>query len=289
MDKTTSLAGVTAAFCFLLIGCAGSPHEPTEKYVLVASSTKISYWQAAASGLNHAAAEMKVKAVVAGPDGYDPKAEHTEFQRIIQQKPTGIMVAVTDEKLLAPDIEAALKQNIPVITIDSDTTETKRLLFIGTDNYNAGKLGGQLLMKSLSGKGNVVVFTYAGQRNLEERLAGYRSVVDAGSGIKITQVVDIKGDPTVAFDTAKQLIDSKAKVDAFVCLEALACPESRRGCKPGESYGQGNGPGNGYRSANSFMDSKRCDFGHYRAETIHNGLFRGKTCWMTCTTILHRR
>jgi ABC-type sugar transport system substrate-binding protein len=29
----------------------------------------------------------------------------------------------------------------------------------------------------------------------------------------------------VAFDIAKQLIDSKAKVDAFVCLEAVACPE----------------------------------------------------------------
>ena len=29
----------------------------------------------------------------------------------------------------------------------------------------------------------------------------------------------------MAFDTAKQLIDSKAKVDAFVCLVAVACPE----------------------------------------------------------------
>jgi ribose transport system substrate-binding protein len=29
----------------------------------------------------------------------------------------------------------------------------------------------------------------------------------------------------VAFDTTKQLLESKNKVEAFICLEAMACPE----------------------------------------------------------------
>ena len=37
--------------------------------------------------------------------------------------------------------------------------------------------------------------------------------------------MDIKGDPALAFDRTKDLVDKKSPVDAFVCLEALACPE----------------------------------------------------------------
>ena len=109
--------------------------------------------------------------------------------------------------------------------MDSDAPDSKRLFFVGTNNYNAGTMGGHLTSKLLNGKGNVVIFTMPGQPNLKDRLHGYQDAFAEHSGIKITQTVDMKGDPTVAFDAAKQMVDSKAKVDAFVCLEAVACPE----------------------------------------------------------------
>ncbi len=217
----TSLSG---AF-LLLSGCAALPHEPTEKYILVSANTKLPYWQTALAGLNHAATEMKVKAELIGPDTYDTKAEHDEFQRAVSQKPTGILISAADASLMAPDINAALAQGIPVLTIDSDAPDSKRLFFVGTNNYNAGTMGGHMTSKLLNGKGNVVIFTIPGQPNLKDRLHGYQDAFAEHSGIKISQIVDMKGDPTVAFDAAKQMIDSKAKVDAFVCLEAVACPE----------------------------------------------------------------
>jgi ribose transport system substrate-binding protein len=224
MTRILFVAAIPAAF-LLLNGCASSPHDPAEKYILVTTNTKVAYWQAAMQGLTHAATEMKVKAELVGPDTYDTKAEHDEFQRAVQQKPAGILISVADATILAPDINSALQQNIPVVTIDSDAPNSKRLFFIGTDNYSAGTLGGQLIVKLLNGKGNVVIFTMPNQSNLNERLHGYQSAFESHHDIKVTQIVDVKGDPTVAFDTAKQLIDSKAKVDAFVCLEAIACPE----------------------------------------------------------------
>lgn len=210
---------------FSLAGCASSPHDPSEKYVLVSSNTKVSYWQNAFAGLSRAAAELKVKAEMAGPDTYDPKAEHTEFQRIAAQKPAGILVSAADANIMTPDIDAALNAGIPVITIDSDAPQSKRLLFVGTDNYNAGMLGGKLVAKLLNGKGNLVVFTMPEQPNLKDRLHGYQDALAETPGIKITQVVDIKGEPTVAFDTTESLLDSKNKIDGFVCLESIACPE----------------------------------------------------------------
>jgi ribose transport system substrate-binding protein len=69
------------------------------------------------------------------------------------------------------------------------------------------------------------VFTLAGQANLDERLHGYKDIVDTHAGLKIAQVIDMKGDPRIAFDQSKDLLEKNAKIDAFVCLEAIACPE----------------------------------------------------------------
>jgi ribose transport system substrate-binding protein len=210
---------------FITTSCATSPHEPNETYILVTANTKIPYWQDALAGLNRAGAELKVKVRMTGPETYDPKAERDAFLNAVQQKPTGILISVTDASLLSTDIDNALHQEVPVITIDADAPDSGRLLFIGTDNYNAGRLGGQLIVKLLDGKGNVVMFSYPNQTNLMDRQNGYESVFGAYPAIKVMPAVNIKGDPTVAFDTAKQLLEGKAKVDAFVCLEAVACPE----------------------------------------------------------------
>ncbi len=215
---------LVSAALILLNGCAGGGHEPSEKYILVADNTKIAYWQTALQGLYRAAAEMKVKSEIQGPDGHDPQGEHDAFRRAVAEKPAGILVSVSDVNLLGTDINAAVDEGIPVITIDSDAPDSKRIFFVGTDNFNAGMTGGKLAAKLLNGKGKVVIYTIAGQNNLKDRLAGYQAAFSDHTDIQVMQVVDMNGNSDIAFDSAKKLLDAKAKVDAFICLEALACP-----------------------------------------------------------------
>ena len=221
--RAVTAAGVSAAF-LLMTGCASSAHEPAEKFILVADNTKIAYWQSALQGLTKAVNEMKVHGEMQGPDGHDPQGEHQAFQRAIAEKPSESMVSATDASVIGPDIDAALHAGIPVITLDSDAPDSKRLFFIGTDNFNAGSTGGSLTSKLIGGKGNVVIFTIASQANLKDRLHGYEASFAEHPGIHVMQVIDMNGNSDIAFDNAKKLIDTKAKVDAFVCLEALSCP-----------------------------------------------------------------
>jgi ribose transport system substrate-binding protein len=217
------------ACCGLIVFLAscGSAHDQDEKYFLISTNVKIPYWQAGSAGLFQAAQQLKVRSEFAGPDSYDPKAEQKKFQEAVQSKPTGILISVADPSLLKDDIDQAVAAGIPVITVDSDAPASKRLLFIGTDNYHAGQIGGQRLAKEMNGKGNVVVFTIPEQANLKERLRGYRDALEAFPQIKIMRVVDMKGDSRVAFDTATEVLgnDKKERTDAFVCLEALAGKE----------------------------------------------------------------
>lgn len=226
MSKAIALRTLALGSLLLpLINCGGSAHEPTEAYFLVTANTKISYWQAAAAGLDQAARSMGVRWELAGPDTYDPQAEKQAFQKILQRKPAGILVSAADPGVMRDAIDAAIAQGIPVITMDSDAPASKRLLFIGTNNHEAGRMGGAVAGKALGGKGSVVIFTMPEQANLKERLTGYQEAFRAYPGIRIAEIVDIKGDPRIAFDKTMELVTKKTPVDGYICLEALACPE----------------------------------------------------------------
>ncbi len=216
---------LTAAL-IVLNGCGGSPHAPEERYFLVGFNIKVPYWQEAGAGLRKAAAQLQVKAEMTGPDTFDPKQQQAEFQRVAKLKPSGFMVSPADPKLLKDDIDAAIAAGIPVIAMDSDAPASKRLLFIGTNNYQAGMMGGRTAVREMHGKGNVVVFMTSGQANLEERLKGYRDAFEGSPQIKVVEVVDIHGDPRVAFDRAMDIISKgKPQVDTFVSMESMSAKE----------------------------------------------------------------
>ncbi len=208
-----------------MLSCS-SEHSADERYFLVTTNLKLPYWQSAGAGFVQEAKQWKLRADFVGPDTYDPNAELTEFRNAVAAKPSGILVSAADANLLKDDIDKAIAAGIPVLTIDSDAPTSKRLFFIGTNNYQAGVSGGSRLAKELKGKGSVVVFTMPEQANLQDRLRGYRDALESHPDIKITQVVDMKGDPRVAFDTTNQLLGKERdKVNAFVCLEAQAGKE----------------------------------------------------------------
>ena len=212
----------------VLLSCGGcgkgfnsAGRESNGHYFLVTVNTQIPYWRTAASGFTKAASEMQVQGTVAGPGNYDPKAEQDEFRRVVQLNPAGILVSPADPELMRFDIDGAIAAGIPVITVDADSAASKRLSFIGTDNYEAGRMGGQIISRSLHGNGSVAIFSMPEQTNLNERYRGYMEILTAFPHIAVLPMVDIKGDPQVAFDETKKLISGKTKVDAFVCLDAL--------------------------------------------------------------------
>ena len=151
-SKSVALA-VLALAIVSTSGCAR--HSTSEVYYLIASDMALPYWQTAAAGFNKAAAEFKVTAKVAGPRGHDPQAELAALHDAIAAKPSGILISVSDVTVLQPEIDAAINAGIPVITMDSDAPGSRRLFFIGTNNLEAGRLGGERVIQKLGGSGNV--------------------------------------------------------------------------------------------------------------------------------------
>ncbi len=208
---------------FLITTAGCGRHDSDEKYFLVTNNVQLPYWQEAKAGFMQASEQLRVQAKVVGPDSYDAKAELAAFEDAVKMKPAGILISVADPAVLMYGINNAIAAGIPVITIDADAPVSKRLFFVGTNNYQAGLLGGKRLAEELKDKGNVVFFTIPEQTNLAERLRGYREALGRFPDIHVVRVVDIAGDARVAFDTTGEILGKDAdKVNAFVCLEAQA-------------------------------------------------------------------
>src|SRR5438045_2234033 len=215
--------GVVAIACLSMIGmasCQSSYHEENERYVFVASNVNLPYWQEAQAGLTDAAKQMGVKAELTGPEKFDPQEQLQAFQKVVQSKPAGILISVTRPELLQDAINGAIAQGIPVIAVDSDAPNSKRVTFVGTDNFRAGGESARRMADILKGQGQIVIISIPGQLNLDERARGVNDTLKKYPGLKITQTLDNKGDPRVANDAVAALLKAKTKIDGMICLEA---------------------------------------------------------------------
>jgi ribose transport system substrate-binding protein len=220
IQKLTVISFILATL--QLTGC--QYRSKSDAYYLVAPNLKLSYWQTVIAGFKDAASEYTVTAYEVGPDNYDPAAEADAFAKAVAHKPAGILVSVADAAALRNDISSAIAAGIPVITVDSDAPLSDRLYFIGTNNVQAGHLGGKRLAEKLHGKGNVVFYSIPGQPNMEDRMKGYQDVLGENSGIRIVETITTRGDSANAFDETKRLVlqTGAQKIDAFVCLDSAS-------------------------------------------------------------------
>ncbi len=203
----------------LTTSCRKSFHEETERYVFVTANINLPYWQEAQAGFKDAAQTMGVKAEFTGPTTYSPEEELKAFQNAVAARAAGILVSPTRAKLFQDAIDSAVRAGIPVVCVDSDSPESRRILFVGTDNHRAGIESANRMASMLHGGGRVLLITILAQFNLNERLRGVLETLGQHP-IEITEVIDDEGDPGKAEAQTSAILERKEKIDGIICLEA---------------------------------------------------------------------
>lgn len=229
--KTTASMLLTVFIMLVSAGCenqdvvqtAGedvktSPYSD-ELYIEVAANSGESYYADHMKGLEMAGEELGVKTQYTGPVTYDLNAMIEALEAAIAQKPDGIAVIGFDSSL-GPIIDKAWENGIPVVTLDADVPNSKRLAFVGTGNVAAGETGGRYVAEQLNGKGKVAFMTKPGQGNLEERIEGYQNIFRDYPDIEVVQMVDTQENVTVAAEVAATLLGRYPDLSAIICVDA---------------------------------------------------------------------
>jgi ribose transport system substrate-binding protein len=207
----------------LLASCAKPEHQG-ERYVFISTNINIPYWQEAKAGFDDAGATIGVKTEFTGPAKYAPQDELTMFRDAMATRPSGILVSAARADVLKDAIDEAVQAGIPVICVDSDSPQSRRIAFIGTNNYLAGVESGTQMAAILHGRGHVVVVSIPGQDNQEERARGVQDAFKKYPYLSVTRVVNDNGDSRTADDLITGLLQSKESIDGIICLEASGGP-----------------------------------------------------------------
>jgi ribose transport system substrate-binding protein len=148
--------------------------SPDETYYMVTFLSGIEYWKGVFAGMQDAAKDLHVKVVYTGGPQYDINQEVTALQQVIAKHPAGILVTSINAKAMAPVINQAIQQGIPVIAFDSDSPDSQRYSYLGTSNYEAGQKAADFLGQQLGGHGKVAIVTTPGELNLDQRAQGFQ-------------------------------------------------------------------------------------------------------------------
>jgi ribose transport system substrate-binding protein len=201
---------------------AEAPAAPAEKqvYYEVNALINLPYFIDHRLGLEFAGYALGKETKYVGPVDYDMTLMINAFEQAIAENPAGINVVGFDPAL-KPSIDKAIDAGIPVMTLDAEVYGSKRHTFLGTGNYNAGRVGAQTLAEAIDGKGKVALLTKVGQSNLEERIQGYKDeFAENYPEIEMVQIVDTQSDSAKAADGLKAVLQRIPDLAGVGCVEA---------------------------------------------------------------------
>jgi ribose transport system substrate-binding protein len=150
----------------------GGGRKPMDKVKIAYVSNGVDpFWNVAAAGARAAAKEFNAEVEVLMP----PKGivdQKRMIETALVRGVDGIAISPIDAKNQVDLIDTAA-QRTKVITHDSDAPDSKRLCFVGMNNYKAGREAGKLVREALPNGGKVMIFVgRLEQLNAQQRRQG---------------------------------------------------------------------------------------------------------------------
>jgi ribose transport system substrate-binding protein len=178
------------------------------EYVFLSIVTQVPFWADHKFGLEDAAKALNVKTTFTGPLDFDTAAQARQLDELVARKPAGLLIFPGDAAALASGIDRAVDAGIPVAMIIGDVPESKRSVHLGISNFEAGKIGGEMLAQAIGGKGKVLLGTFPAPAVLE-RVEGYKAIFqEKYPEIQVADVVNDKADPSYAPTAYAQAIQA---------------------------------------------------------------------------------
>jgi len=139
---------------FALIGCGSGSSKPRVAFV---SNNPEAFWTIAQAGAKAAEKETDVKLYFRMPTSGDAAVQKEVIDTVINQGVKAVSVSVIDPKNQRDYLDQ-IAGKVKLLTVDNDAPNTRRIAYLGTDNYNAGRAVGKLVKEAMPDGGIVAIF-----------------------------------------------------------------------------------------------------------------------------------
>lgn len=219
-----------------LCGCAPKEQTSTStneqktrplRIAVIPKGSTHEFWKSVQAGALAAGKEFGADVIWKGPMKEDDRDSQIKVvEDFVTQGVDGIVLAPLDDTALRAPVLQAQSAKIPVVIIDSDLKDVETVSFVATDNFKAGQIAGEEMVRLLGGKGRVAVLRYQeGSASTRQREEGFLDVIKKASGIAVVTDKQYAGPTTETAQRASEnLLTPLKKPDGGLNLDGVFAP-----------------------------------------------------------------
>jgi ribose transport system substrate-binding protein len=233
MQKATQRVVVTFAVLVLIAGCnrggsTGTSGPPRVAFVM--KTLNHPFFLDMQRGAQDAASPAGLEVVVqAAEREIDVEKQVQIIENLLQTGIRALIVTPSGSREIATAIVKANRANVPVIVVDTRVdpkaaadNNLKLESFIGSDNYEGGKLAGEHLAKITDGKARVAVLEgIPGHETGDSRLRGFRDALAAHPNMAIVASQPANWERDQGFTVFQNMLQAHPDTDALFAASDL--------------------------------------------------------------------
>ncbi len=149
----------TAALVLTLPACGNDTQSGKGPMIKVGfvSNNAAPFWTIAEAGTSEGAKKYGVEVLFRRPQNGTASEQKKIIEDLLTQDVKGIAISVNDPKNQT-DFLNEVAARVPLLTQDNDAPESKRLCYVGTDNYTAGQEAGKLVRAAMPDGGTIAIY-----------------------------------------------------------------------------------------------------------------------------------
>jgi len=220
MKSNWKRLAVLAVLAVVSVGAWAAPH-----FVFVTPLMANPYWDVVEQGWKDAAAKLGANVDYIGPTALSLDDMIKYMETAIAQKVDGIATMALNAEAMKKPIADAKAAGIPVVLVDTDSTNSQRDAYAGTSNYAAGQTAGQYMAKITGGKATIAILTgRLDQPNLVARVDGFKNAISKFPGMKVVDMQPDDSDLQKGIQAAEAMLLANPGIDAMFGSEGFGAP-----------------------------------------------------------------
>jgi ribose transport system substrate-binding protein len=212
-------------------GTASDPNAPP-RVAFVMKTSNHPFFLDMQRGAEEAAREVGLQLVVqAAEREIDVEKQVQIIENLLQTGIRALIVAPSGSREIASAIVKANRAGVPVLVVDTRVdpkaaadNNLQLESFIGSDNYEGGRVAGDYVASATAGRARVAVLEgIPGHETGDSRLRGFRDAVAAHQGITIVASQPANWERDQGFTVFQNMLQAHPTLDAvFACNDLMA-------------------------------------------------------------------
>ncbi|MDR1929733.1 MAG: substrate-binding domain-containing protein [Treponema sp.] len=208
------------------VGLHGSPDE---EYYQLQFVSGVEYWFPVYEGFKQAGNLLGVKTFYVGCTEYDANKEVEVFEQTLAKNPKGIYLSPITAEAFKEPVDRAIAQGVAVVTMASDSPDSKRHGYITSDNVNEGQHAARAIAQALGGQGKVMTLRNPGQTNHDIRIDTFIATMRAEfPNIQVVADSPTNQDPDKAYSAVMTVAQMHPDLGAVFMPEASSAMGASR-------------------------------------------------------------